>query len=669
MKRKPMPYETPDPSGRSWLTELPEEVLRGIFLRLDLGDLTRCFRLCKELHDFLTNSAAINLRHTLLANSLHLNPFSIVANPNVPRQMPLTSAKILAHLRETLTRFRNVAPKSTTNVRFREPSGSLYEYLEGVLLRTTRVPGGSPRTKSRSLHVYDLRMIDEWEDTEDAMDDEDEVFETNSDSPMEGDFKTQHTFDFKIREVATDPTQDLLVVVSVTPIHEPGQGHFQAMMEFHLFSLTTYQPHSKAERHIIEFPQRLTLDEIMLDFQICDNALYIMSKGTGMFGGPNSPNDVLYGWDWTTGRLHVSLEAPEHVSFESFVLPTPSSFCITATVARLPDATLAPDDLTPDAFRQLFWTHHLYLYAFPPLADQPENGPWTAQHVSTIDMPPIKNKFLQGVPPMAMTIRTDPPPRTFNSPYPLHAPPPYLPDPESGVAIITFTLQQGLLPMINPELPENPMFTLIVLKSTLAKLLPEPTSPLLKQTFSRPVPVVPFKHLAPDCRLLGPDRVPTSWVCYVYQNRYVAPYVRVVGTLDMSDNDDDDEYVEQQLIELSLQVFDFDPRRVRKERLDRARRLPPGMEAHDERLEGDVDGIDLVLAPTRLEPVPCLTEEVIVTGQNLPYIMVERETDSANPLIDGQRILMLKSRGQRAIDPEDSDDDDDDDDVVEVMEF
>lgn len=171
-------------------------------------------QLCKPLHAFLTESAAINLRHTLMANSLRLNPYATIANPDIPHQMPLTSAKMLAHLRETLTRFRNVAPKSTSRVTFREPSGSLYEYLEGVLLRTAR--GATPHAKSNKLHVYDLRRVDEWEDTEDiAVDDDDEVFETASDSPMEGDFKTEHTFDFKISEVATDPTQDLLIVVSV----------------------------------------------------------------------------------------------------------------------------------------------------------------------------------------------------------------------------------------------------------------------------------------------------------------------------------------------------------------------------------------------------------------------------------------------------------------------
>jgi hypothetical protein len=448
-------------------------------------------------------------------------------------------------------------------------------------------------------------------------------------------------------------------------------------MEFHLYSLSTFKPHPKAEKHIIEFPHRLNARSIMLDFQICDDALYVMSKGMGMFGGEDGLPDLLYGWQWTTGRVHVKLQAPEQVSFESLVLLTPSSFCIPTAIARVGDGVVAPNDLTPATFRQLHWTHHLQLYAYPPLADHAPAGPWTAQHVATIDMPRIKNRFLEGVPPMQMTIRTDPPPRTFNSPYPLHAPPPYLPDPESGVAIITFTLQHGFLPMRHPEMPPDPMFTLIVPKKTLAAHLPEPSSPLLRESYSEPVTVVPFDSLAPDCRFLGPDRVASPWVCYVYQDRYVAPYARVVGTLDMDDSDEEDEEEPehvQEIIELCLQVFDFDPRRVRKERLDRARRLPPGMEARDERLEGDVDGIDLVLAPTRIKPVPCLTDEEIVTGQNLPFIMVEKETDSVTPLIDGQRILTLKKQEERAAHApvhagDDTSDDSDEDDTVDIMEF
>lgn len=295
---------------------------------------------------------------------------------------------------------------------------------------------------------------------------------------------------------------------ALRPVTEPGQTtRVEYRMEFHLFSLSTFEPHPKAEQHIIEFPVHLKVKDITLDFQICDDGLYVLSKSMSTFGHAGSLADLLYGWQWTTGRCHVSLEAPPHVSFESFVLLTPWSFCIPTCISRLPDA-----ELTPENIRDLYWTSHLYLYAFPPLNDVPEagQGHWTATHVSTIDMPPFKNDILSGIPPQSMCIRTDPPPRHYNSPYPLHAPPPFLPDPESGVAIINFTLQTNMFPMRNPNVDFTSMFTLIVQKKTLIKHLPEPTSPLLKQTFSRPVPVVPWKKLAPNCRLLGPDRTQTG---------------------------------------------------------------------------------------------------------------------------------------------------------------
>lgn len=122
--------------------------------------------------------------------------------------------------------------------------------------------------------------------------------------------------------------------------------------------------------------------------------------------------------------------------------------------------------------------------------------------------------------------------------------------------------------------------------------------------------------------------------------------MRVIGHLErdpMSDNEDDDEDDEdREIIDLKLQVFDFDVRRACKEKLERARRLPPNIEAaDDEALEGDVDGIELVLSETVIPPVDCLLDEEVVTGRNMPYIMVQKETESMNPLIDGQRILQL----------------------------
>lgn len=137
----------------------------------------------------------------------------------------------------------------------------------------------------------------------------------------------------------------------------------------------------------------------------------------------------------------------------------------------------------------------------------------------------------------------------------------------------------------------------------------------------------------------------------MYQNRYVAPYVRVIGRLERDrdgseEEDEDDEDDDPEVIDLKLQVFDFDARRARKEKLERARRLPPSVDAgegnvKDKALEGDVDGIELILSETVIQPVECLLDEPVVTGQNMPYILVEKETDSMNPLIDGQRILQL----------------------------
>jgi hypothetical protein len=38
------PYDTPARSGRCWLTELPEQVLSSVLVKLDRVSLTRCYR-------------------------------------------------------------------------------------------------------------------------------------------------------------------------------------------------------------------------------------------------------------------------------------------------------------------------------------------------------------------------------------------------------------------------------------------------------------------------------------------------------------------------------------------------------------------------------------------------------------------------------------------------
>jgi hypothetical protein len=44
MPLKVAPYEVPEPNGRAYLLELPDEILTGIFTRLDRVSLTRCYR-------------------------------------------------------------------------------------------------------------------------------------------------------------------------------------------------------------------------------------------------------------------------------------------------------------------------------------------------------------------------------------------------------------------------------------------------------------------------------------------------------------------------------------------------------------------------------------------------------------------------------------------------
>lgn len=123
---------------------------------------------------------------------------------------------------------------------------------------------------------------------------------------------------------------------------------------------------------------------------------------------------------------------------------------------------------------------------------------------------------------------------------------------------------------------------------------------------------------------------------------------------DEDDEEDDEDDEEREIIDLRLQVYDFDARRARKEKLERARRLPKSVDVSDEKVEGDVDGIELVLSETIIPAIPVLFEEDLVTGKNMPFIKVEKETRSVNPLIDGQRILeLIVSRhgviGQRVV--------------------
>ena len=152
------------------------------------------------------------------------------------------------------------------------------------------------------------------------------------------------------------------------------------------------------------------------------------------------------------------------------------------------------DQLTED---DLDFTHHLELYAFPE-GETPDE-PYEATHVATIDLPRFSFNLSRGVMPVRMSVRTDPPPRQSFPSYPLNNPSPFMPDPTSGIAIFDIHA---------PELAPNgepPHYVLFMHKTTLLRYMPAPTSPLLKETWSRPAPVITWDKIAPYSRLLGPD--------------------------------------------------------------------------------------------------------------------------------------------------------------------
>ncbi|EIW71369.1 hypothetical protein TREMEDRAFT_27933 [Tremella mesenterica DSM 1558] len=610
-------YHTPDPRGTCHLLRLPDEVLTRIFVKLDRESLTKCHRLCKRLLDLLSTNSSVRLHHTLLCNSLILNPNVFRPTQNL-HHVPPSTAYLLDTLRERVTRFRTLASKNRNRLEFAEPEGRLYEYLEGVLLRGV---GGSRGSLPTEIAVYDLRKLDEWEDqleTNGLVSDGNEIgmnggnrgsrtrtgmrLGEEQEEEIEG-IRTTHKFPFEIAEFSVDPGSDLLVVVELRP-RTVEVGTYT--MVFHLLSLSTFEPHPKATRPALEWPIILTKKKISLGFQICDDGLFVLKHNAR--GGPK---DQVCGWQWTTGRLAVTLRAFPNMTFESFVLLTPSSFLIPTIITRLDPISEVADEL--DNPIDLLWTHHLQLYAFPPFSsikttsDNPAPPPHTAVHITTIDLPRFHVDVTENIPPPRLLIRTDPPPRHTFPTHPLGSPSPFVPDPESGVVVVEVQCQ---LPQ------EDPHFILFVLKQTLAQYLPAPTSPLLHTAFPRPAPVVTWNTIAPYVRLLGPDLQPASWVCYVYGNRFIYPSLHSNRT------------------SYSLTLFDFDPLRTRKEIYDR--RNDP-----TRRADGEEDGIVLVTAETVLEGKSPLTGQV-KTGGMLPYTTVSRPTPADVALIDSERIVTIK---------------------------
>lgn len=288
-------------------------------------------------------------------------------------------------------------------------------------------------------------------------------------------------------------------------------------MKFHLLSLTTFERHPRARNGVLQWPVPITRRAVQLEFQICDDGFYVLKKG-----GHQDDSEQIVGWQWTTGRLAVVAKPPHSASFEALILLTPSSFVVPTVVTHI-NAEIEAVDGELDVDAVLSWTHHLRLYAFPPLAnytpdpDSPEPAApaHTAVHIATVDLPKFFTALNQNIPPPRLTLRCDPPPRQTFPTHPSSAssgPAPFIPDPSTGIFVLEFYCQHP-----DPDV-EDPHFVMIFLKDTLLRLLPPADSPLLTMAFHRPAPIVAWETIAPEVRLFD-DLYPQSKLLGLYDQR------------------------------------------------------------------------------------------------------------------------------------------------------
>lgn len=117
-----------------------------------------------------------------------------------------------------MNRLDRFDPIRTTKVALQEREGTLYEYLEGVLMKSN--------SGSRDVGIYDLRLLGDLQpeaeegvessDMEEEGDEAEEDWEEVHDGDEVADkIRRTNKFGFEIAEFAVDPGQDLLVLVEV----------------------------------------------------------------------------------------------------------------------------------------------------------------------------------------------------------------------------------------------------------------------------------------------------------------------------------------------------------------------------------------------------------------------------------------------------------------------
>lgn len=165
----------------------------------------------------------MKLRNLLQTSSLILNPNALLPDAVNPHLVPPSKAQLLDTLRERLTRFRSFSPKSEETVKFQEYEGRLYEFLEGVLVRSVPIPYS--RQIGNEIGVYEFGKMGEWEDVKNKLGDGrdgggkdrdeddamDEIIDIEEDEEF-GNIRRTHKFGFQMLDFAFDPGQDLFVV-------------------------------------------------------------------------------------------------------------------------------------------------------------------------------------------------------------------------------------------------------------------------------------------------------------------------------------------------------------------------------------------------------------------------------------------------------------------------
>ncbi|KAJ9107638.1 hypothetical protein QFC21_001098 [Naganishia friedmannii] len=641
-----------EPNAPVGLMDLPDGVLQDVLLRVG-GELPKCRLINRAFNTFITTDTPLVLAMALDASNLLVPPSVLATTP---------AATILSTLRERLTRFRNIAPASTFLVELEADEGRLYEYLEGVLLRGSGIPGRRTGSLSRTplpsaITVYDLTVEQEWETID---------VHTGADTGSldASEWVDDDGEDDTIDDATTSPTYKRRRIASAHAVSHPDDESDEEIVIADGDDVESYTKH-KWFPDTDEFPVRSTkgrssrddvsIKDIAMDpgndlFLICDERIFLYASGASenSFG-----NARIVCWNWHTGQkifeqtgkfFGQSLQ-----TIEDFLLLSSNIFATSVFSAdRVPDEEGEPFD------------HATYLVIYGLVhSDRQQVGDKRQSSHDAVELMRFELPSFNVIP--GITMRADPPPRpTFPKVKPLMM----YPKPETGLILLTFDC--GFLRDFRPA-----YYTLFILKETLLGFIPAQAYEMLASPSSdstlrdryRPPATISFEELSPYCRLKN-DIEPQNWVTFIYHYRFVSHVTR------------DDGVNRNPFIRVALgtgnkyiRLNDFDPVAARKVMMTRKWDLAvdKGTEI-DEVRDGDVegedeDGVDLVVSEDVIEEdvddhvsrtyrtgskvgSKTLLLDTDILGNQFPYVVTR--TQKAEPysgvMIDDSRIVTITER-------------------------